>query len=368
MKKIRFFINTLEAGGAEKVLVNLINVLSPKKYNVTLLTISGGEFVKDLPSWIYYKQIINNNQILLAKFFKKVIYHLPRVIFNFFFLRGNFDYEIAFMHGFPTKIMYLKTKSNSKVYAFIHGDFSAKFSVNSLYKDEQECLREYEKFDKVCFVSQMALDGFEARVGHLNNAMVIHNIIDSANIIKKSNIQTNIKFQTGGLKIITVGRLNAVKGFDRLIRISKELEVFFDFEIIIAGEGEEKIKLEQLIKSLNVHTVKLVGFQSNPYSIMKQADLYVCSSFQEAYSTSVAEAIVLGLPVLTTNCAGMDEILEKNKYGIICENSEITLLKELKSILNNRNLLEKYRNNIKKYQLLNKELNLGDYSKILIED
>ena len=369
MKKIRFFINTLEVGGAEKVLMNLINILPREKFNITLVTISGGEFVKDLPNWIHYRQIINDNKTLLSRFIKKIIYHLPRRVFNSLYLRGEYDYEIAYMHGFPTKIMYLKCRRKSKVYAFIHGDFSAKFSVSTLYKDEKDCLNEYKAFDKVCFVSKNAMDGFFSRVGYLDNAIIVHNVIDYSNIIYKSSIKTNLRYYTKGLKLITVGRLNAVKSFDRLIRISKALEDKYDFEIIIAGEGEERLNLEHLINELGVHSIRLVGFQSNPYCIMKQADLYICSSLQEAYSTSVAEAIVIGLPVLTTDCAGMDEILENGKLGIICKNDQESLLKELIKILNNNSILLNYKNNIENQKkMLRSEFNIGDYRKIFLED
>ena len=369
MKRIRFFINTLEAGGAEKVLVNLINVLPRDKFYITLVTISGGTFVKDLPNWINYRQIMNDNNSILSKLLKKIVYHLPRVIFNYIFLNGEYDYEIAFMHGYPTKIMNYKCKNKSdktKVYAFVHSNLMANNTISSLYRNINECIAEYKQFDKVCFVSKMAMDGFFKKFGLLNNAIIIHNIIDCSNIIEKSHIKSVIKFTTNGLKIITVGRLNKVKAFDRLIRISQKLEDIYEFEIIIVGEGDEKINLQKLINDLKVHSVKLVGFHKNPYCIIKQADIYICSSITEGYSTSVSEAIVLGKPVLTTNCAGMDEILDNGKFGIICNNNEESLLEKLEMILKNQQILNKYIKNIQCIQNnISNKSKIGDYSKIL---
>ena len=79
--------------------------------------------------------------------------------------------------------------------------------------------------------------------------------------------------------------------------------------------------------------MKLPGYRENPYSIVKQADLFVCSSIFEGYSTAVTEAVALGIPVLTTRCAGMDEILAGGTYGVIVDNSEEALLEELHRFL-----------------------------------
>ena len=69
---------------------------------------------------------------------------------------------------------------------------------------------------------------------------------------------------------------------------------------------------------------------------MTQSDLFVCSSISEGYSTAVTEALILGLPVVTTDCSGMNELLQGEKYGIITENSEATLLK----VLNNYSTIQ----------------------------
>jgi glycosyltransferase involved in cell wall biosynthesis len=117
------------------------------------------------------------------------------------------------------------------------------------------------------------------------------------------------------------------------------LEDKYAFELWILGAGEERKKLEQIIEEKNIKSVKLLGFQTNPYKFMKQADIYICSSLFEGYSTTVCEALSLGIPTLTTDCAGMSEILEDGKYGIIVENSEAGIEKGLKQILSNREVL-----------------------------
>ena len=75
-------------------------------------------------------------------------------------------------------------------------------------------------------------------------------------------------------------------------------------------------------------------------------DLFVCSSYIEGYSTAVTEAITLGVPVLTTKCSGMNEILQEGKYGMIVPNDEASLLEGLKELIVDSNKIDEYRQRI----------------------
>ena len=98
------------------------------------------------------------------------------------------------------------------------------------------------------------------------------------------------------------------------------------------------IQEKQLEKS-----VTLWGFQTNPYAFMAQSDLFVCSSISEGYSTAVTEALILGLPVVTTACSGMGELLKEGECGIITENSEDALLAGIKQLLDHPEQLAHYK-------------------------
>lgn len=64
-----------------------------------------------------------------------------------------------------------------------------------------------------------------------------------------------------------------------------------------------------------------MGFVSNSYQYIKNAVLLVFTSRAEGYSTMVTEAIILGKPVVVSDCSGMKEILGESKYGIVTENN-----------------------------------------------
>ncbi len=147
------------------------------------------------------------------------------------------------------------------------------------------------------------------------------------------------------MRLVTAGRLEAQKGYARLLRIVNRLvEEGFDIELWILGDGSERRMLEQYMEGHGLQErVSLFGFQTNPYKYLVQGDLFVCSSLAEGYSTAVTEALVLGLPVVTTDCSGMAELLKDGECGVMTENSEEALYEGLKMMLSDREKLSYYR-------------------------
>ncbi len=98
-----------------------------------------------------------------------------------------------------------------------------------------------------------------------------------------------------------------------------------------------------LIEKYNLQEyIKLYGFLPNPYEIMSQSDIFICSSRSEGFSLVIAEAMILGIPIMTTNCAGPYELIEGGKYGLLCENNTNSLIDNMQYILNNKNILYEY--------------------------
>lgn len=329
--KIRFLINSLTGGGAEKVLVDLLKCLDPERYDITVVTVMGGVHKEKLPEHVHYRQIVKSSSPKMESLLSKICFKLPRWLFATLFLPGQYDIEIAYLEGRPVRFMAAKRTKGAKL-AFVHCDLSVKNTIAPLYRSQADCLSEFQSFTKVCFVSEQGMEGFEKTVGSLNNGCVIHNVIDLDQIRTLSVQAPAARFPEKKWKLVTVGRLVREKAFDRLLRIVSVLEKEYDMELWILGEGQDRPALEQMIEQMQICGVRLMGYQSNPCAIVRQADLFVCSSVSEGYSTAVTEALTLGVPVITTRCAGMDEILENGKYGVIVENSEEALLRGLKEM------------------------------------
>jgi glycosyltransferase involved in cell wall biosynthesis len=126
-----------------------------------------------------------------------------------------------------------------------------------------------------------------------------------------------------GPYVLGVGRLMPQKGFDILLNAYARARARgLRHRLVIVGEGRERINLEKLVKSLGLEgTVALVGFQQNPYSWMKNADMFISSSRFEGFCRVLAEAQALGTPVVSTNCPdGPAEVLQNGSSGILVEN------------------------------------------------
>lgn len=356
MKKILFLINTLDGGGAEKVLVDTVNALDKTKYDITVQTVTDrGVFKKRLIDDIQYKSIVKIKNSFFRRVFTYIVNFIlpPKVTYNLF-IKNGYDYEIAFIEGVPTKLIAASSEKNAIKYAWVHIDLYNTFGLEKVYKNIKHHTACYEKYDKIICVSNSAKDAFIKRFGISNNIIVKYNLIDDTYIQEKAKEDT---WKKEKMLIVTVGRLEYQKGIDRLLKIhSRLIKEGFDYELLIVGQGSKREQLEEYVKRNSLsESVKFVGFTENPYKYMASADLIVYPSRAEGYSTVAVEAIMLGKPVVTTDCSGMREIFGDSEYGLVTENSEESLYNGIKYMLSNLKAREKFSQMAK---IRNKEFSL----------
>ena len=89
--------------------------------------------------------------------------------------------------------------------------------------------------------------------------------------------------------------------------------------------------------------VFLLGYRENPYKYVKNSDLFVCSSISEGFSLVTGEAMAAGVPVISVNCPGPNEVLEFGKYGMLVNNDEDSLYDGIKELIDNKQLYDKYK-------------------------
>lgn len=185
----------------------------------------------------------------------------------------------------------------------------------------------------------------------IEKVSTLYNPINSNQIknLSKESVDDEL-FRWDGLIIVSVGRFVETKRFDRLIRILSRLkQEGIHAKLALLGEGPKFWAIQKLSKELGVYDdVKYFGFRSNPYKYMSRCDLFVCSSQAEGYSTAVTEACILGLPIVTTNCSGMSEILNDGRYGVITENDTDSLYEGVKTFLTNPDFLRLYKRSSQK--------------------
>jgi len=117
--------------------------------------------------------------------------------------------------------------------------------------------------------------------------------------------------------ILGVGRLDYQKDFFTLINAFAIVRQSLKSRLVILGEGKVRSELEQLVSKLGLEDeVSLPGYIKNPYPYMKNADVFVLSSYYEGLGYVLLEALAVGTPIVSTNCpSGPDEVLEHGKYG-----------------------------------------------------
>lgn len=338
-KKILFFHFDLKGGGAEKVLVNLVNNLDQNKYDITVQTLFGvGTHIKELNKDIHFKYLFKKQFRGLPKFLK--LFN-PALIHKLI-IKEKYDLEIAYLETAPTRIISGCKDNNTKKIAWVHSILSKRPKT---YRSIQEMAICYRNFDKIVCVSKSVLESFDKLLQEKFPTCVVRNLVDYNHIIYLS--KENVSFpEDGKLKIIFIGKLIKSKGAFRLLKILHELFLagLNNWHLYYLGIGDQQQIIEESIMKWGMQKiVTLLGYQDNPYKFISKMDLYVCASYSEGYSTAATEATILGIPTITTRCGGMDEIFNKGEYGMIVENDDTSLKDGIIQLLNNPQLMFFYK-------------------------
>lgn len=340
MIKLLFFIDTtLSRGGAEKVLRTLVNSMDQRRFDITVITSWPEDGDRYLAPGIHYRSLYPaRNQ------FWRLVSRLEAGLGLTYRLRmtGDYDLEIAYLEFGPTKILASSTNKRARKLAWVHCELDKTGADLSLLR--RKAAPWYPKFDKVICVSRNVRDSFRRIFGDSCCCEVLYNVVDSEEIRGKAALPLPSALQKRKLTAATVGRMYAQKSYDRLLRVHKRLrEEGLDYDLWILGDGPERSGLEEYCRQNQLtDSVFMPGFLDNPYPAFREADVIVCSSLYEGFSTVVTEALILGKPVVTTDCSGMEELLGDNEYGIITENTEAGLYSGLKEMLSSSALRQHY--------------------------
>lgn len=334
-KKVLFLTVAFDTGGTEKVTLDIINNLNPEKYDITLMTMyNGGLYQSQLKSYIKQKYFF-------PKFIRYVIRYVsffPASIVYRTFIREKYDIEIACGDDLPSRIINHSPNKKSKKIAWIHMDVIQRGYKGYEMKTKIGRRRFYKNFDCIVNVSKECREKFIKKFGYKEKSIVIYNPIPENEIREKSKEAVNNIFDVNQFNIVCIGRLTDQKGFDRLLEAEYRLSKLKDVKphhIYIIGEGVEKPNLIKIISDYNLKNVTMLGFQDNPYKFLNQADLFLLSSRDESFSLVVAEAMTLGVPILSTKCTGPNELLNYGNRGCLVENSVDGIYSGLKNILSN---------------------------------
>lgn len=328
--KILFLTVNMGAGGAEKVLVNLANGLAERGHDITVRALTDtGTNIRGLSSNVRYEALLKRSFPGLGR-----LHRLPHRAIYSLVCSGCFDVIIPYVHGTLTRIVSYGPEAQKKV-AWLHADMEKSPFMQQLLKDG-DAERCFKSYDRVIACSETVKTSFIKSTGITENVRVLYNTFNVDEILSLAAEKENIVSRGKGIQLISVGKLEEVKGYRRLLKVLDKLvnEDGYDVKLTLVGEGSERKQLEQYISELGLsERVTLIGFDPNPYKYIANSDLFICSSYSEGFSSVVAESLILGIPVVTTECSGMREMLGENEYGIITSNDEDGLYEGIKRAL-----------------------------------
>lgn len=344
MIKILFLIHDLGQGGAEKVLVNLVNNMDQNKFDITVMTLFdvgvNRQFLKKSIKYkACFKKVFKGNSHIMKLWSPERLHR--------HFVKDEYDIEVAYLEGPCARIISGCPNPKTKLVSWIHVEQHTKAKACASFRNYEEAKKCYTQFHRIACVSEAVRQDFQNIFELQTPVDVLYNTNETAQILERSQdaVEEGI-FKEGCFHIVGVGKLLKNKGFDRLLRIGKQLiDEGFPIHVLILGIGPEKSSLERYIETNRLQErVRLLGYQTNPYNYVSNSDLFVCASFAEGFSTATTEALIVGTPVCTVKVAGMKEMLgENNEYGVVVENDEESLYLGIKHFLENPQEIIKYK-------------------------
>ena len=347
-KKILFLMPFLGCGGVETTLFSLLDAIDREKYDITLLLLQKkGAFLDRVPPDVHIKEIflpqrehgvfygkktgllnlikkgellkipqyllynarnsITEDRTANAAYFERICDSIPP-------LKEEYDLAIDYFGYATFTTFYLAEKITAKKKAtWLHSIFS-RFSPQAFGKW-------YEKMDIIFSVSVMVGEDFRKLFPSLTTVQPFYNIITPNKIRELSFQGPGFEDDFTGIRILTVGRICHEKGMDLAVEAYKLLRAQgYPVRWYLMGGGSRQER-ERVFSALTTREEKenfiYLGVCNNPYTFMRQCDIYVQSSRYEGYCTTTNEARILRRPIVMTNVSGAHEQLINGKTGYI---------------------------------------------------
>ncbi len=337
-KTICFLPNRLILGGIEKVLVDALNVLHGKyDIDVILFADDTDPMILDaIPSdvRVIYRPLPKN----------KIIRQIARIPCLSYLLYdkaiGKKKYDFLVTLRPSVFLTAFSKKAKHKIF-WLHGDF------NSIYTEKKTAfgrflsnmyLRHvYKQYGMIWTVCDTIKEDMEKRL-KLKNIHTLSNPANCTEIYRKAEEDCDLAFDKSKTNIVLIGRLSREKGFSRVIKIMAD-SVFKehpDTHLYIIGDGNIAAYQGRVDKYGCSDRISFLGPKDNPFPYLKQAQLLMCPSYHESFGLAIIEAMLLRVPVITTDTAGGRFLTQSNTLAYCVKNDDSSIKKALDEFLGNK--------------------------------
>lgn len=364
MKKILFAVYSLDIGGIEVALINLVNkLINENKYDITIvLEKKEGALLNKLDSRINvieYNPCCNKNILI-----RKTINFIRQFKFKVKY-KNKFDYAISYA-TYSLACSFVARCCSKKRALWIHNNYLSIFENNiKRYKKFFYNLH-FNKFKKLIFVSEESKGDFDNIFCEYTNKSIVCNNIVSLNAEDTDILEADknlFKKYKDDFIFVNIGRHDEKqKKLTRLIEAAEKLKNDdLKFKIFMIGKGPDTITYKELVKKLNLDNyVIFLGPKKNPYFYYENCNAVIMTSDYEGYPVVFLESMFFGKPIITTDVSDSKKDIE-NKYGFVCKKDVNDIyLKMCEMIKNgyevkfkldvdeyNRNILEKFEDILK---------------------
>lgn len=253
---------------------------------------------------------ILNKEKHLNKISKLYFPHKTRENFINYINSNKFDIVIGVQGRFSLLLGIIKDKVNSKVMGWQHNSYEAYLKNPNRYHWNQDVM-----FNK--YISN--LDEYIVLTDYDKNMFKSERDIDCTVIHNPKSFVSDIKSPLTSKKFLAAGRFNVQKGFDLLIESYKLFcEKNKEWNLVIVGEGEEKSKIEKLIKKYNLENrVEIHGFTNKINEYFLESSVLLLPSRWEGMPMIVLESLEMGVPIVSYDITAATQIITDNREGII---------------------------------------------------
>lgn len=312
-------------------------------------------FVDHVFNLTIFDHIVHNlfkNGILKTKLYLKLQKKRLEQNFERAFGRVKFDHVIQFSgYGNESILQFSVPDCNTGIY--VHNDMVNE--INMRGNQRKDVLKyAYNTYDHILTVTDDLIEPTAQIAGSKKNFSTVRNTIDYQSIIEKSKLEIEFDVNTQCSvekeyfdevissdipKFINVGRYSVEKGHERLVdAFAKFISEGNDAYLIIMGgnsldDGYNKLIEKVYNMGLSEKVILLLSL-SNPYPIIKACDYFILSSFYEGFGLVLAEADILGLPIVSTDIVG-PRLFMQEQGGTLVENSDNGVYQGLKMLYNN---------------------------------
>jgi glycosyltransferase involved in cell wall biosynthesis len=302
-----FIITNLNAGGAEKAILNIASKLIEFGHGVDIILLN--DLIKYPVNNIKIHPLTKYRSFMNGWLKKQWLIHKVACKWNKLNKLNPIDFTLSTL---PFSDEIVQKAGIKKVYYRIANSLSAEIRQASL-KNPKKALKRQKKYQKIyenqrlIAVSYGVRDDLEKIIQTTFPISTIYNPFDKDSIKKLSLLDIEPK-RNGRSFALHVGRFVAQKRHDLLLDAWKIANLDMDLLLIC----EQNPELEKMIEERGLQdSVKIIGFQNNPYSYMRQSELLILSSDREGMPNVIVEALICKTRVVSTDCPhGVREIFK----------------------------------------------------------